>query len=103
MQRAIYGDPTEPRRRGYLHALKAEGARRSARGRIRPTHFWCPGDDAARSERIIRRIWDGTITLRSGLRARADRFDGRRSKRCVVRRPISDMIRSHQWQSMMTI
>jgi hypothetical protein len=39
MQRAIYGDPGEPRRRGYLHALKAEGARRSGRGRIRPTHF----------------------------------------------------------------
>ena len=39
MQRAIYGDPAEPHRRGYLHALKAEGARRSGRGRVRPTQF----------------------------------------------------------------
>jgi hypothetical protein len=39
MQRAIYGDPTNPRIRGYLYPLQAETARRSGRGRVRPTHF----------------------------------------------------------------
>lgn len=39
MTRAIYGDPSNPRRRGYLDALKGEGARRSGRGGIRPTTF----------------------------------------------------------------
>lgn len=39
MSRAIYGDPTLPRRRGYLDSLKAEGTRRSGRGRLRPTVF----------------------------------------------------------------
>jgi hypothetical protein len=39
MQRAIYGDPAQPHRRGYLDALKAETTRRSARGRIRASHF----------------------------------------------------------------
>lgn len=36
---AIYGDPSEPRSRGYLAALKGETTRRQARGRIRPTYF----------------------------------------------------------------
>jgi hypothetical protein len=39
MQRAIYGDPAQPQRRGYLEALKAESARRGGRGKIRPSHF----------------------------------------------------------------
>lgn len=39
MQRAIYGDPAQPGRRGYLDALKAETTRRSGRGRIRGSHF----------------------------------------------------------------
>jgi hypothetical protein len=39
MQRAIYGDPAQAARRGYLDALKAETARRSGRSRIRPSHF----------------------------------------------------------------
>jgi hypothetical protein len=39
MQRAIYGDPTQPQRRGYLEALKAESTRRGGRGKIRPSHF----------------------------------------------------------------
>lgn len=39
MVKAIYGDPAVPRMRGYLDALKAEGARRSGRGRVIPTAF----------------------------------------------------------------
>jgi hypothetical protein len=39
MQRAIYGDPMQPQRRGYLEALKAESTRRGGRGKIRPSHF----------------------------------------------------------------
>lgn len=35
---AIYGNPNNPRERGYLQALKAETARR-AHARIRPSHF----------------------------------------------------------------
>lgn len=39
MQRAIYGDPAQPRVRGYLDALKGESTRRTGRGRIRATYF----------------------------------------------------------------
>lgn len=38
MERAIYGNPANPRERGYLYALKAETTRR-ARSRILPSHF----------------------------------------------------------------
>lgn len=40
MTRAIYGDPNNPRERGYLKALKDETTRRhSSRTRIRPSYF----------------------------------------------------------------
>ena len=38
MERAIYGNPLNPRERGYLAALKAETMRR-ARSKIKPTSF----------------------------------------------------------------
>lgn len=37
--KAIYGDPSDPRDRGYLYALKSENVGRLARGRIRPSYF----------------------------------------------------------------
>lgn len=37
--RAIYGDPSLPSDRGFLYALKAEGTRRRAKGKIIPSHF----------------------------------------------------------------
>lgn len=39
MHRQIYGDPEDPRSRGYLSALKGESMRRAASRHIRPTHF----------------------------------------------------------------
>ena len=43
MRAAIYGNPQNPRERGYLMALKSETARR-AHSRIRPSHFlWLVG------------------------------------------------------------
>jgi hypothetical protein len=43
MRAAIYGNPQDPRERGYLAVLKAETARR-AHARIRPSHFsWLVG------------------------------------------------------------
>ncbi len=36
---AIYGDPSLPKMRGYLSALKGETTRRRAQGRIIPTYF----------------------------------------------------------------
>lgn len=36
---AIYGAPNNPRDRGFLYALKGEGTRRRAKGKIIPSHF----------------------------------------------------------------
>lgn len=38
-ERAIYGNPQNPKDRGYLRALKSENARRASGRRVRPTHF----------------------------------------------------------------
>lgn len=37
--RSIYGDPENPRSRGYLYALKGETTGRIATSRVRPTYF----------------------------------------------------------------
>jgi hypothetical protein len=39
MEMAIYGNPSNPRERGYLYDLKAETTRRTAKSRIKPTYF----------------------------------------------------------------